>query len=75
MPQSFTQPASSFVLDIPEACREARVSRTYLYGAIKSGQLRITKLGRRTLIRREALHEWIARAEMGATVATAPEAA
>src|SRR5262249_44226127 len=46
---------------IAEACAATRTSRTALYDAINSGQLRAVKRRRRTLILAEDLRSWITR--------------
>ena len=44
---------------ISEACLSGRIGRTTLYGAIRAGDLRAVKLGRRTLILVVDLQRWI----------------
>ncbi|MEM9355836.1 MAG: helix-turn-helix domain-containing protein [Pseudomonadota bacterium] len=46
-----------------EAARLANVGRTKIYEAIGSGELPSLKIGRRRLIRIEALREWLLSAE------------
>lgn len=48
------------LMAILEACREARVGRTTVFGEIRAGRLRAVKLGRRTLIRRTDFDAWLA---------------
>jgi excisionase family DNA binding protein len=48
-----------FAYTIPEVCAAARAGRTVVYEAIKSGQLRAHKRGRRTIIFREDLQSWL----------------
>jgi excisionase family DNA binding protein len=47
-------------LTIYEACKRARVSRTFLYGELAAGRLRAVKAGRKTLIRAADLRAWLA---------------
>ncbi len=48
-------------LTVAEACAAARIGRTTLYEAIKSGDLVAAKYGRKTLIRVEDLRSWLER--------------
>jgi excisionase family DNA binding protein len=48
------------VFSIAEACAAARAGRTALYEAIRSGELRAVKRGRRTLILKDDLNRWLA---------------
>jgi excisionase family DNA binding protein len=46
---------------IPDACRLISVGRTTLYSAIKTGELKVRKVGRRTLITHDELTFWLDR--------------
>ena len=50
-------------LSVPEAAARAGVSSTFLYERISSGELPSIKLGKRRLVRPEALRRWLASLE------------
>jgi excisionase family DNA binding protein len=54
-----TTPEPRLAYSPGEAARAAGISRTKLYEAISSGDLRTFKLGSRRLIRVQALEEWL----------------
>jgi excisionase family DNA binding protein len=45
--------------NIPEACEVGRTGRTTHYEAIRRGELRAVKRGRRTLILADDLRRWL----------------
>ncbi len=45
--------------DIREICARTRLSRTSIYGEIKSGALKARKAGRRTVILAQDFEEWL----------------
>ena len=47
------------VLTIAEVCTKARARRTSVYAAIRSGQLRARKNGRRTIVLAADLRAWL----------------
>ncbi len=47
-------------LSVPEACRVAGIGRTTLYAALSSGALPARKLGRRIIILRSDLTDYLA---------------
>ncbi len=47
-------------LSLPEAVRFSSVGRSTIYGAMESGVLPFVKIGRRRLVPRRALVEWLA---------------
>ena len=44
---------------IQEACAQVGIGRTLLYSEMKEGRLRVSKIGRRTIIRAEDLGAWL----------------
>jgi excisionase family DNA binding protein len=52
-------PVTKLVYSIPEACEAAGVNKDTIYKGINKGQLRSLKIGRRRLIRFEALSKWL----------------
>jgi excisionase family DNA binding protein len=46
-------------LSVPEACRVAGIGRTKIYEAISAGSLKARKLGKRTLVLRADLQQFL----------------
>lgn len=57
------QSQSRLTHTVKQAAEAAQVGRTTIYAQIKAGRLPITKIGRRTLVRHEALERWLREAE------------
>jgi excisionase family DNA binding protein len=53
------QSLNQLAYNVLEACQAARIGRTNLYEAIRSGELRAVKYGKRTLILADDLHRWL----------------
>ena len=45
---------------IPEICEASGVGRSTVYGALASGKLAASKVGRRTIVTSESFDSWIA---------------
>ena len=49
----------SFTYSVPDASKLIGIGLTKTYAEINAGRLEAIKLGRRTLIRREAIENWL----------------
>ncbi len=58
-PNGETNMETPLAYTIAEACTATRTGKTALYEAIKTGELRAVKRGRRTLVLPDDLREWI----------------
>lgn len=63
---------SKIAFSVPEAMHATGLGRSTLYLAMQSGALEVRKLGRRTLIRREALERFMASLPIGLDPDDAP---
>lgn len=52
-------PQDQLMFTLAEACAIARVGRSSIYGAVRRGELRVVKIGGRTLVRGSDLQEWL----------------
>lgn len=50
---------SPLAYSVAEACQAARIGRTSLYEAIRTGDLRAVKCAKRTLILADDLRRWL----------------
>lgn len=50
---------AKLALSIPEFCDAVGIGRSRAYEEIKSGRLRVLKCGRRTLIAKDAVQQWL----------------
>jgi excisionase family DNA binding protein len=58
-PSAHGLPVEPLAFSVDDSCRATGVGRTTLYAAIKNGELRATKVGRRTVILRADLESWL----------------
>ncbi len=63
----------SVLMTIPEVATALRINKSYLYALLNAGALRSVRLGRRRLITREALQQFIADREREAAADLAPQ--
>lgn len=47
------------LLTIPEFCKMANIGRTTAYSLINAGLIKAIKIGKKTLIPRTSMNEWI----------------
>jgi len=47
------------LMTVPEAARILRVGRDFLYREVRSGKLRVVRVGRKILVPRRSLDEWV----------------
>jgi excisionase family DNA binding protein len=60
MPATKTAPAlEPFAFTVDDACAQTKLGRSTIYGAIKTGELAILKVGDRTLIEPSELRRWL----------------
>jgi len=58
---SRNQDVQRVALSIPEFCAAVGIGRSRVYEEIKEGRLRVLKCGRRTLIAKDAVQQWLDR--------------
>jgi excisionase family DNA binding protein len=63
IPVAKAVPSGKIAVSTDEAADLAGIGRTTIYEAIRSGDLKSLKIGRRRLIRVDALHDWLAELE------------
>lgn len=56
-------PVQPMVFSIKETMRLSKLGKTRVYQLISSGQLKVTRIGRRTLVRADSLRALIAPAD------------
>jgi excisionase family DNA binding protein len=62
----------SDLLTVDEACRKLRIGRSTIYELCAAGEIRHVKIGRLKRFRQEALDEFIASHEVGASPSPPP---